>query len=404
MKKTNLEITTMLNEMDDHDQLGVVIVLNNKCKATHVSELCPLQRTDQPTYHLREIHQITGRFCPKTIRHLMEHSDVEYICPDYSVRSNLNVATATIGAKHTNQFHGLTGKGITVSVIDTGIFPHYDLTYPTNRIVGFQDFVNSRTTPYDDNGHGTHVAGAIAGNGSASGGNYSGIAPEANVVGVKVLDSQGNGLLSNVIAGINWSIENRSRFGIRVINLSLGAPPTTSYVNDPLALACEKAWRAGIVVVAAAGNSGPNGTIDTPGYDPIILTVGATNDRNTIHEQDDTPGEYTSSKPTLDGFIKPDIAVPGTNIISLQSPNSTTTIQQPQNKVGPHYFTLTGTSMATGIVSGIVALLLQASPPYTPDTVKVRLMESSKFLTPQFTGYSFVTSLFNMTRNYHKTD
>ncbi|WP_052345863.1 S8 family peptidase [Paucisalibacillus sp. EB02] len=401
MKKTELVMTNVLDNMDDYEQLGVVIVLDNRCKATHVSELCPLQTTDEPTYHLKELKQITGRFCSKTIRHLMEHNDVKYICPDYTVRSNLNVATATIGSKYANNSHGLTGNGITVSVIDTGIFPHYDLTYPSNRIVGFQDFINSRTAPYDDNGHGTHVAGAIAGNGSASGGNYSGVAPDANVVGVKVLDSQGNGLLSNVIAGINWSIENRSRLGIRIINLSLGATPTTSYVNDPLAIACEKAWRAGIVVVAAAGNSGPLGTIDTPGYDPIILTVGATNDRNTFNIQDDTPGEYTSSKPTVDGFIKPDIAVPGTNITSLLSPNSTIAFQHPQNRVGPHYFTLTGTSMATGMVSGIVALLLQASPPYTPDTVKVRLMESSKFLTPQFTGYSLVTSLFNMTRNYH---
>ncbi|MCU9614550.1 S8 family peptidase [Caldibacillus lycopersici] len=394
-------ISSFLKNNDHNVQLPVVIVLHDSCGADHISQLCTVQDSDQPTHHLREVKQFTGRFCAGTIRQLLEHPDVKHIHPDYQVRANLNVATTTIGAKQANQNLGLTGKGITVSVIDTGIYPHYDLIYPTNRIVGFRDFVNGQTVPYDDNGHGTHVAGAIAGNGAASSQYYSGVAPEANIVGVKVLDNQGNGLLSNVIAGINWSIENRLRLGIRIINLSLGATPTTSYTQDPLALACERAWRAGIVVVAAAGNSGPSGTIDTPGYDPIILTVGAANDRNTIGLQDDVPADYTSTKPTVDGFIKPDIAVPGTDITSLLSPNSLLANQHPESRVGPHYLTLSGTSMATGIASGIVALMLQASPPYTPDIVKVRLMESSKFLTPPFVGYSLVTSLFNMTRNYN---
>ncbi|WP_051428333.1 S8 family peptidase [Bacillus sp. J33] len=400
-QKIDYVISNFLNQKDIKENLDVVIVLNDDCMTVDVSQLCTLQKADRPEHHLKEIKQITGSFCADTLRQLKNHSDVKHIHHDYSVRINLNTATAAIGANIANNSYGLRGRGITVSVIDTGVYRHYDLTSPSNRIIGFRDFVNGQTVPYDDNGHGTHVAGAIAGNGAASSKQYSGVAPEANIVGVKVLDSQGNGSLSNVVAGINWSMANRSTYGIRVINLSLGATPSTSYVNDPLAQACEKAWKSGIVVVAAAGNSGPQGTIDTPGFDPIILTIGAANDRNTIPIQDDIPGNYTSSKPTIDGFIKPDIAVPGTNITSLMSPNSTLANQLPQNRVGAHYLTLTGTSMATGVASGIVALLLQASPPYTPDLVKVRLIEASRYFAPDFAGYSILTTLFNMNRHYN---
>jgi serine protease AprX len=376
-------------------------MLHDESETVDISELCTLRDIDRPYYHLKELQQITGRFCKQTLRELIAHPKVKHVHHDYEVHTNLNTATPTVGAKEAIRTYGLTGKGVTVSVIDTGIYRHYDLIYPTNRIIAFQDFVNGRTVPYDDNGHGTHVAGAIAGNGSASSNYYSGVAPEANLVGVKVLNAQGSGSLSNVVAGINWSIANRNSLGIRVINLSLGAPPFTSYINDPLAQACEKAWSSGIVVSAAAGNSGPDGTIITPGYDPVILTIGATNDRNTIRRGDDVPAQYTSSKPTIDNFIKPDIAVPGTNITSLLSPNSTLANQYPENRVGANYLTLTGTSMATGIASGIIALLLQAYPPYTPDIVKVRLIEASNYFAPNFPGYSLIMKLLEMTSHYH---
>lgn len=394
-------IDHFLKHDDNKELLAVVIMLNDDCDPVEISQLCSLTDLDHPLHHLNELKQITGKFCKQTLRKLINHPKVKHVHHDYDVYTNLNVATATIQAKGANNTHGLTGKGVTVAVIDTGIYRHYDLIYPTNRIIGFKDFVNGQTIPYDDNGHGTHVAGAIAGNGSASSKLYSGVAPEANVVGVKVLNNQGSGSLSNVIAGINWSIENRTSLGIRVINLSLGATPSTSYVNDPLAQACEKAWRSGIVVSAAAGNTGPEGTIVTPGFDPVILTIGATNDRNTTRLDDDVPAQYTSSKPTVDGFIKPDIAVPGTNITSLLSPNSTLANRYPENRVGPNYLTLTGTSMATGIASGIVAILLQAYPPYTPDTVKVRLSEASHYFAPNFPGYSLAMKLLKMTSHFH---
>ena len=385
------------NDDNSMEVLDAIVMLNDDCKHVDISQLCTLTDLDEPVHHLKELKQITGRFCKQTINKLNNHPEVKYVHHDYDVHINLNVATAAIQSKSANTLHGLTGRGVTVAVIDTGIYRHYDLIHPTNRIIDFIDFVNGRTTPYDDNGHGTHVAGAIAGNGSASSKLYSGVAPEANVVGVKVLDGQGNGSLSNVIAGIDWSIENRMRLGIRVINLSLGATPFTTYINDPLAQACERAWKSGIVVSAAAGNSGPKGTIDTPGFAPLILTIGATNDRNTASINDDVPAQYTSSKPTIDGFIKPDVAVPGTNITSLISPNSTLANQYPANHVGNNYLILTGTSMATGIASGLVAILLQAYPSYSPDVVKVRLIEASHYFAPDFPGYSLIMKLIQMT-------
>ena len=161
------------------------------------------------------------------------------------------------------------GKGVTVAVVDTGIFAHPDFTVPENRIAAFVDLVNNRKDPYDDNGHGTHVAGIVAGNGSRSNGLYQGIAPAARLVGVKVLDAYGSGVLSNVIRGIQWCVRQKERLDIRVINLSLGAPAQDSFRDDPLCQAVQAAWQRGIVVCVAAGNDGPAaGTIATPGIRP----------------------------------------------------------------------------------------------------------------------------------------
>jgi serine protease AprX len=384
---------------DDSNTLPIVITLRKDCKASHVSKLCSLSKIDRPNHHLHSIKQMTGRFCKKTIQELLKHQQVKGVYHDYEVRSNLNVATRAVGGLAVRNQFGLTGKGITIAVVDTGIYPHPNLINPTNRIIGFVDFINGRSSPYDDNGHGTHVAGDAASNGFTSSGLYSGPATEANLVGVKVLNSEGSGTLSGVLAGIDWTIQNKDTFNIRIMNLSLGAQPTTNYTNDPLAQASEKAWLAGIFVTAAAGNTGPNGTIQTPGYDPLIMTVGAINDRNTVDISDDIRASYTSRKPTVNGLIKPDVFVPGTRLTSLISPNSTLVKRMPGNKVGNQYFILSGTSMATGLLSGMAAQVLQAYPTLTPDVLKVRLIETSQFFASNVEGYSLLIKLFNLTRN-----
>jgi len=278
---------------------------------------------------------------------------------------------------------GYTGKGITVAVVDTGIYPHPDLTEPANRIIGFKDFVNKKTSPYDDCGHGTHVAGIIAGNGGKSNGQYKGVAPEANLVGVKDLDNTG-GRSSDVIAGIQWVVQNKATYNIKVINLSLGAPATQSYATDPLSQAAGAAWDAGLVVVAAAGNNGPAaGTINTPGINAHIITVGAVDDRGTVDTKDDVIAGFSSRGPTIDGLTKPDLVAPGVNITSLASETSylpkknsgpggkpgKAAQAEPQEKpaqttITNYYVTMSGTSMATPMVAGTAALILEKNPSF----------------------------------------
>ncbi len=300
---------------------------------------------------------------------LCQAKEVGRIYLNRKVKVSLNLATPSVGSRSL-QRAGVTGRGVTIAVLDTGVYPHLDLR---GRIVGFKDLVNGRIRSYDDNGHGTHVAGCAAGNGSLSSirRRFIGTAPGAKIVGVKVLDQRGEGTLDQVLAGISWCIRNRRRFGIRVLNISLGAAAVESYRTDPLCQAVRRAALAGIVPVTAAGNVGPDPrTIDTPGISPFAVTIGAANDRKTRKQSDDSIPVFSSRGPTIDDLIKPDIVAPGVSITSLRSPGSFLDRTEPSRRVGRWYFTLSGTSMATPIVSGIVAQLLQKRPWLTPHQVK----------------------------------
>jgi serine protease AprX len=306
------------------------------------------------------------------LRNLCRAKEVSQIYLNRKVRVNLNIATPSVGSRSL-QRTGVTGRGVTIAVLDTGVYRHPDLR---GRIIGFKDFVNGRTGSYDDNGHGTHVAGCAAGNGSRSSRNrmFIGAAPRARIVGVKVLDRKGEGTLDQVIAGISWCVRNRKRFGIRVLNMSLGAPATDSWRRDPLCQAIGRAARAGIVPVIAAGNAGPRArSIDSPGISPAAITVGASNDRKTIKQSDDTVARFSSRGPTIDGLVKPDLVAPGVSITSLRAPGSFLDRSEQTRRVGRWYFTLSGTSMATPIVSGIVAQLLQRRPSLSPSQIKALL-------------------------------
>lgn len=286
------------------------------------------------------------------------------IWQDSPVYAQLDVAVPSSGGLIPYQAN-LNGKGVVVAVLDTGIDPHEDLTKPDNRILAWKDFVNQRKSPYDDNGHGTHVAGIIAGNGNYSNGKYRGIAPEAMLVGVKILNEEGSGKLSDVISGIEWCIDSLSALNIRVINLSIGSEVQESYRTDPLCRVTTAAWERGITICSAAGNSGPRlRSINTPGINPVIITVGNLDDQNTLTNIDDILAPSSSRGPTLDKLIKPDLIAPGTNITSL--------------KVGGGYTTLSGTSMATPLVTGSVALILQKWPNLIPDQIKTLLMRKAR--------------------------
>jgi serine protease AprX len=276
---------------------------------------------------------------------------------------------------------GTTGRGVTVAVLDSGVAADPDLAQPANRILASVNFADQRLVG-DPGGHGTHVAGIIAGNGTRSAGEFVGIAPESNIVDVRVLGSTGSGRISSVVRGIEWVLAHRSTYNIRVINLSFGAPTPTSYRTDPMSAAVEIAWRRGLVVVAAAGNSGPaRDTTASPGIDPYVVTVGAADDHGTISPRDDTLAPF-SSWGTANSNAKPDLVAPGRRIVSIRVPGSALDKLFPDRVVvaknGSTYLRLSGTSMAAPVVSGAVALLLQNRPSLTPDQVKALLVGTTQ--------------------------
>lgn len=289
---------------------------------------------------------------------------VKKIWHDFKVRTLLDIAASVTGSVKGRDL-GFTGKDVTVAVIDTGIFPHPDLVYPENRIIAWNDLVNHRSSPYDDNGHGTHVSGIIAGNGAASRGLYTGIAPEANLVGIKALDQDGAGNSSDVIAALEWCIENQKKYNIKAINLSLGSAAEDPSGQDPLCRAVSAAWAKDMVVCVAAGNDGPAPkTINTPGISPQVITVGNLDDQGSTDPGDDTLSSSSSRGPTIDNLVKPDLLAPGTNIMSLRP--------------GGGYRALSGTSMATPMVTGAVAQICQKQPEITPNQVKSLLKKNAR--------------------------
>lgn len=332
----------------------------------------------------------------KVLENLLQNTEhIKKIHYDRPIQALLDVASKSVHANVLNQ-QGVTGKGITIAVVDTGVAPHQDLTTPTNRIVGFSDFVNGRTAPYDDNGHGTHCAGCALGNGMASNGKYKGTAPEANLVGVKVLDRNGSGYLSTLIAGVEWCIQNKNALNIKVISLSLGSQATQPAKDDPMVTVVEKAWNAGIVVVVAAGNEGPDQrTISSPGISPKVITVGAMDDMDTINRQDEVVANFSSRGPTIDGLVKPDLLAPGVDIISLRANGSSLDKSMKSNRRDNDYFILSGTSMATPICAGVVALILQQNPQLTPDQVKDYLLSKAedRGYSPYIQGKGYLSSI-----------
>jgi len=276
---------------------------------------------------------------------------------------------------------GIAGGGVAVAILDSGVAADADLVQPNNRILASVNFADERLTS-DPGGHGTHIAGIVAGNGTNSGGQFMGIAPQANVVDVRVLGNTGSGRISSVVRGIEWVLAHRTAYNIRVINLSFGAPATLPYRADPMSAAVEIAWRRGLVVVAASGNGGPQrDTVVTPGIDPYVITVGATDDRGTIGRGDDMLAWF-SAWGSADSNAKPDLVAPGRRIVSLRVPGSALDTLFPDRVVvaqnGSTYFRLTGTSMATAVVSGAAALLLQGRPDLTPDQIKALLVRNTQ--------------------------
>lgn len=281
---------------------------------------------------------------------------------------------------------GLRGQGVGVAVIDSGVTQTNDFNKSTqaaaSRLKQYS-FNPKATTVNDTFGHGTHVAGIIGGNGAASGGLYSGIAPEVNLYSLKISDNQNLARESDAIAAMQWVYDHKTQYNIRVVNLSINSTVEQSYQTSPLDAAAEILWFNGVVVVASAGNAVSHGvyyrTVNAaPANDPFVITVGASNQMLNSDPANDMIALYSAYGVTMDGFVKPDIVAPGTAIISLLSPTSGWTTQYPLHVVANGgYFWLSGTSMAAPMVTGAVALLLQDEPALTPDQVKYRLTHAS---------------------------
>lgn len=277
---------------------------------------------------------------------------------------------------------GVDGRGTTVALLDTGVYAaHPDLA---GRVVHCEDLSHEAGTAAhcaDTFGHGTFMAGLIAGDGTVSNGKHTGAAPGARIVSVKAAGFDGATDVSTVLAGIQWIVAHKDVYGIRVMNLSLGTDSSQDYRLSPLNYAVERAWAAGIVVVVSAGNSGPDpATIMKPGDDPYVITVGASNDEGSMATGDDRVPVFSSRGPTrANGIAKPDVVSPGVHTVSLRSPGSAIDQQFGATAaVDGHYFKGTGTSMATATVSGVVAQLLQDEPGLTPDQVKHRLTSTAR--------------------------
>lgn len=338
-----------------------------------------------------------------------------------------------------------TGKGVTIAVLDTGLYPHPDFE---DRVLTLVSATGEARFHPDAMGHGTHVAADAAGSGKLSGGRFKGPAPDAHLVGIQVLNGEGEGSMSEVIenltAGVNWMVENKEQYNIKVANLSLGLPlveyqrswfgPSTLY--DPIGAAINRAVEAGITVVVAAGNDGSDpGTINaSPAINDNVITVGALDTQNTRDRSDDRVADFSSRGPTPDGRVKPDILAPGVNIMAANSPGSIIEQQNEQiamirqevesmsarqlqmmayklvragmappellrvhpedlresmlegmqthathgrNEGGAAYMAMDGTSMASPIVAGVCAAVLEANPNLSPDQVKTILMKTS---------------------------
>ncbi len=325
--------------------------------------------------------------------------DVDQLSGDLRVQSSTVISDASTAADQTRAGNalllgllgipGVDGQGIGIAVVDSGIAPHLALG---GRVVANVSFVSSDPQMTDAYGHGTHVAGIIAGSRQANGvpPEYAGgIAPRARLVNVRVLGADGTGFTSDVIDGIEWVVANRALYNIRVINLSLGHPVMEACATDPLCQAVNHAVEAGIVVVVAAGNAGATadgrtvlGGISSPGNSPYAITVGALNTRGTVDRSDDTLSAFSSRGPSeYDLAVKPDVAAPGTKIVSLQADGAFLPAMYPSIHVAGSgsnaYMYLSGTSMSAPMVTGGVALLLQGSPNLNPAQVKFALQNGA---------------------------
>lgn len=360
--KQSDSLDQILQGAKDEEQIPVIVLFKEK-NSVGLSKWEKTISKERMKFRFMQIPGFAAKLKKKEIEGLQADPDVLRIDYDEPVYATLGSAGSSFGTTKARSDFGVDGnrdgsstysnKDVVIAVIDTGIYAlHVDLD--EGKVIGWKDFVAGKSTPYDDNGHGTHVASIAAGEGDGNG-TYKGVAPGAALVGLKVLDRNGSGSMSNVTAAIDWAITNRTTYGIDILSLSLGTS-ASSDGTDTTSLAVNRAVDAGLTVVVAAGNAGPGKyTIGSPGAAEKAITVAAMAD---LGEKGFSLASFSSRGYTADGRVKPDIAAPGVNITAAKSGTTS------------GYVTYSGTSMATPFTSGTVALMLDANPSLSPPQVK----------------------------------
>ena len=419
--ESRLSLDLMRRAPEDGDRIDVIVRYKDQTNA--------LVRHSRAK--LIEVGMASVRVTPAELRHLEQDPDVEYLAPDRPVAAThfppwmyMEAIGYRFAAMTVPERPIETGAGVFVAVLDSGVNEDaYFKTSPActaTRVVYHRNFVTTESTTADLYGHGTHVAGIVGGDGvclgSAITSPLNAVAPKVNIVNLRVLDKDGRGKDSYVIAAIDHAIalKKAGTIPVRVINLSLGRPVRESFRLDPLCQAVEKAWKAGIVVVVAAGNGGRDNSLNTQGYgtigspanDPYVITVGATRMVGHTGYEDDTVASYSSKGPSaIDQVMKPDLVAPGNIVYARLDPSQYLVKSYQANSIGigwsgvnvQNVFLLSGTSMAAPMVAGGVALMLQKDSSLKPDQIKARLMKTAyKAMVP---GASIVDTAAGVTYN-----
>lgn len=331
------------------------------------------------------ISAMHARLPARMLRVLETYQGVNVVTPDATVYSTADynteqIATTYQSGLNTSAFwqNGFLGADVGVAVLDSGVHPHPDLK--NNRVDVVIQSVGSANDGY---GHGTHVAGIVAGN--SADGYHVGMAPKARIYNIKITDNDGNAKESDLIAGLQWVYNNQTTYNIRVVNISMQSTLAASYMNSPLDAAVEALWLKGVVVVVSAGNRGPvpDAMHYPPSNDPFAITVGAMDDAQTRAWSDDLLTTFSSQGVTQDSFKKPEVLAPGRRILSTLAPGSVLGKLLPDKVIDGKYMVLSGSSMAAPVIAGAVALMLSKQPTLTPDQVKGVLLAYTRGPLPQ---------------------
>ncbi len=351
----------------------IQVIVNCEESEKHKEEL---EKMGVLKYALPMINSYVLEIFQDELNQLAGIAGVVKIEQDTHLTAQMDTARNSINATW-QESKSCLGENITVAILDTGLFPHNDLVQRNNRIVAFKDFINGIEEPYDDNGHGTHVAGIIAGDGYESNGRYMGIAPNCEMVGIKVLSKDGSGNISDVLAGIQWVLDHQEKLRIRVMNLSVGMEDLEGE-DSALVRGVNVAWDNNILVVCAAGNNGPErGSITTPGISRKVITVGSSDDSQSSQIKDELISNYSSRGPTRNCIKKPDVVAPGSNVISCSCDANYMPGKQGllSNRWG--YIKKSGTSMATPVITGALIRVLSDFPNLSNRDIKLALKYST---------------------------